>query len=80
MEFVLKWVKQVVVEFPVSIVMGLLDYPFLYGRDRPLIVVVHAICSFGAEVSGKRFGFEGSGFDEGGVEAGLADEIVFDCE
>lgn len=76
----LEWVEKIVVQLSVGIVMGLLYNSSLNGRNRFFFIVIEPISSFWAVIDGKWFVLKWFRLDEGGVEAGLTDQVVFDCE
>jgi len=52
----------------------------LDGGDRLLLECKVSRHSFAAKILSERFGCERFGSVEGGIEGGLADEVVLDCK
>ena len=60
--------------------MRLLFNPPLNGRDRLLLECMEPCHSPAAKILGEGLGGEWFGSVEGGIEGGLADEVVLDCK
>ena len=76
----LEWIKKLVIEFFVGIVLCLLDYFFLDGGNRTLVVIIFAICPFGTVVNRKRLLSKGFRFDKSGIGTALADKIILNSK
>jgi hypothetical protein len=79
-EFMFEGVEEVIIEFSVGLVLSLFGNASLDGGYWLFFIGVEACCSFGSEIFGEWLAAEGTGFGEGGVETGLADEVVLDCK
>ena len=76
----LEWVKKLVIEFFIGIILCLLDYFFLDGGYRTLVVMIFAVCPFGTIVNRKRLLSEGFRFDKSGIGAALTDKIILNSK
>jgi hypothetical protein len=79
-KLMLEGIEEIVIELSVCLVLGLLGNASLDGGNWLLLIGSQSCCAFGSEIFGEWLAAEGTRLVEGGIETGLADQVVFDCK